>query len=669
MTASSLFCQPCSTFTSVHDTDETDNHCSSTRASSTTTGRRHGQRQKRSRKGDPRMHKAVAARLKSPEISLFDALKIGGFEYISNNDSSATDSEKVTLGQRKNQLSRRLRLAKKNNADCDHDSHDGDSGDAAENAILQNDGSVGSGDGGTQVPSSKFGARALQMKRELDFAIADEETAASSGAGGTAASSQSKGRQQLMMEEDFSTSMQGTANASLSAVEAQLEQASKRPRVAKFHPDFAPLIVPPTSFRHSSMDSSQRNMSGMVSGLDGGAGAPTTASSLTPGPSTTSYPSLSSFPGSIPAPYGLSYGGLGAAGGAATSYGLPTTISTNMFAPSQPRASAVAVSSLTSSAQAVGLTLEQLALALSSNTSALAKLVSDTRTGESIVKQLDLAMNLYSGEVKALYSRCMLQAGIDPALAEPEAPTYLDFASKAWQKEGKRLAEMMGKARMENISADLSGLDHAATAGANAAASGTQNHPDVTARDGPSNVSLNTTNDGEAVTSTAAASAGEKDQHCHKGHDSSTCNANHVHQLGQCGHRAIIHHPPEGSPHIDFIVGDHVECYSGIDSVPLGRNLDSIWPSQFKCKDVDDNDGSSTKICAKTIGGSSVDGYLSAGDSSAPGIGSEPKILKLSDVNLEDPEWNYDSDGGVMGLFKLGENETMDNADPSTAQM
>ena len=613
------------------------------------------------------MHKAVAARLKNPEISLFDALKIGGFEYISNNDSSATDSENVTLGQRKNQLSRRLRLAKKSNSDCDHDSHDGDSGDAAENAILENDGSVGNGDDGAHVPPSKFGARALQMKRELDFAIAGEEIASSSGSGaGTAASSQLKGGQPLMMEESFSTLTQGAANASLSAVEAQLEQASKRPRVAKFHPDFAPLIVPPTSFRNSSTDSSQRNLPGLVSGLDGGAGPPATAPSLTPGPST-SFPPLSSFPGSIPTPYGMSFGGIGGSRGTAdTSFGLPSTISTNMFALSQPRASAVAVSSLTSSAQAVGLTLEQLALALSSNTSALAKLVSDTRTGESIVKQLDLAMNLYSVEVKALYSRCMLQAGIDPALAEPEAPTYLDFASKAWQKEGKRLAEMMGKARMENLSADLSDLDHAATAGANAAASATPNRPDTSAIDGPSKVSLNTTNDGEAASPTAAASTstGEKDQH-----DSSTCNANHVHQLGQCGHRAIIHHPPEGSPHIDFIVGDHVECYSGIDSVPLGRNLDSIWPSQFKCKDVDDNNGSHAKICAKTIGGSSIDGYLSAGDSSAPGIGNEPKILKLSDVNLEDPEWNYDSDGGVMGLFKLGENETMDNADSSPPEM
>ena len=38
---------------------------------------------------------------------------------------------------------------------------------------------------------------------------------------------------------------------------------------------------------------------------------------------------------------------------------------------------------------------------------------------------------------------------------------------------------------------------------------------------------------------------------------------------------------------------------------------------------------------------------------------TEPKIIQLSDINLQDPEWNYDvsgsnNDGGVVGLLKLG---------------
>ena len=62
------------------------------------------------------MHKAVAARLANPSLSLYEALCIGGFDYSENDDKSVLDSKKVTLGQRKNQLSRRLRLARKQGA-------------------------------------------------------------------------------------------------------------------------------------------------------------------------------------------------------------------------------------------------------------------------------------------------------------------------------------------------------------------------------------------------------------------------------------------------------------------------------------------------------------------------------------------------------------------------
>lgn len=65
------------------------------------------------RKGDPRMHRAVSARLKDPSLTLFDALQVGGFDYPADEDAGCFDSERVTLGQRKNQLSRRIRLAKK----------------------------------------------------------------------------------------------------------------------------------------------------------------------------------------------------------------------------------------------------------------------------------------------------------------------------------------------------------------------------------------------------------------------------------------------------------------------------------------------------------------------------------------------------------------------------
>eukprot|EP00978_Attheya_sp_CCMP212_P018345 scaffold50078_cov51-Attheya_sp.AAC.4 len=102
------------------------------------------------RKGDPRMHLALGLRLVTPEMSLLDALRGGGFCFstsphhhhgsgnnmndnddhdhdhepqlddttntantnTSNSKGVMVDDDMVPLGQRKNQLSRRLRLAK-----------------------------------------------------------------------------------------------------------------------------------------------------------------------------------------------------------------------------------------------------------------------------------------------------------------------------------------------------------------------------------------------------------------------------------------------------------------------------------------------------------------------------------------------------------------------------
>ena len=60
------------------------------------------------------MNKAVDTKLKNPKMPLFDALRLGGFHYPRNVDAATMDNDHVTLGQRKNQLNRRLRLARKN---------------------------------------------------------------------------------------------------------------------------------------------------------------------------------------------------------------------------------------------------------------------------------------------------------------------------------------------------------------------------------------------------------------------------------------------------------------------------------------------------------------------------------------------------------------------------
>lgn len=71
------------------------------------------------RRGDPRMNKAVILKIERKQMSLLNALLAGGFEFpdgpegVRKNDRNTYDSENVSLCQRKNQLSRRVRLVRK----------------------------------------------------------------------------------------------------------------------------------------------------------------------------------------------------------------------------------------------------------------------------------------------------------------------------------------------------------------------------------------------------------------------------------------------------------------------------------------------------------------------------------------------------------------------------
>jgi hypothetical protein len=66
------------------------------------------------KRGDGRMNRAVVARLHNPQLSLYEALIIGGFHYpLGDINTNAIDDENITLGQRKNQLNRRLRLLRR----------------------------------------------------------------------------------------------------------------------------------------------------------------------------------------------------------------------------------------------------------------------------------------------------------------------------------------------------------------------------------------------------------------------------------------------------------------------------------------------------------------------------------------------------------------------------
>ena len=498
------------------------------------------------RKGDPRMHRAVAARLENPEISLFDALQIGGFQYPTNDDSSIMDSEKVTLGQRKNQLSRRLRLARKQGSD--YGKGDNNNSPLAAGNLKQQQAASGK-----PAKKSTIAALALQMKRDCPEVggLSDDE------------------------EEEV------------------LENQPKKPRVAKFHPDYAPVFVPRgrNPFQPNSIP--QNNPSGNASQNFGNFPSGVNPMNLSFG---HPFNAVGSFPQN---PYLM--------GSALNSQQSP-----------QPKASAVAISSLTNSAQRVGLTLEQLAMTLSSSPTILSKIIAGDSDDNSLEKQRKLALNLYGVEVQTLYTKSMLMAGIDGKLCGPETETYLDFALKAWQEEGRRLQELVRNSQPVREPPLAVANDKSSEKG-----------DDVS--EGNSD-SPNSHTDHHSHSHSHSHHSGEKGDS-----DSQDSNTRHLHRLdGQCGHKAIIHQPKGGVAHIDFVIGKTIECYHGIE------RTGNVWPSKYKCKEIDTCSKKCIKATTKT--------------EALP----EPKVIPLSDIDLQDPEWNFDIsgsslDGGILGLFKLGE--------------
>ena len=77
------------------------------------------------RKGDSRMERALNARLKDSKMPLQKALEQGGFVFSKGRDGIVYDKDNVRLSQRKNQLSRRIRMLKnQTNACSDSDTID-----------------------------------------------------------------------------------------------------------------------------------------------------------------------------------------------------------------------------------------------------------------------------------------------------------------------------------------------------------------------------------------------------------------------------------------------------------------------------------------------------------------------------------------------------------------
>jgi hypothetical protein len=359
------------------------------------------------------------------------------------------------------------------------------------------------------------------------------------------------------------------------------EFTTMRHRMAKFHPQYHPILVPPS---HISPDTAAA-----VTAYGAAEAAPGHAWQGNPG-QFTAQPHL----GAQPLPQALN----------------------NVHPAHHP--SGVAIASLNATAASVGLTLEQLAVSLSSTTN-LAKVLADQSIPE--MKQ-DLALSLYRAEVSTLYQRCMLLAGFRPEEVQDTSLEYKQFALKAWSSEGARLTKEVGRS---------------------------------SAPDSPSAPAPLALQDDKAADLQDAHSHSHGHGHAqvHQGssgdpnlkYEKACFDGRHVHRLeGKCGHKAIIHQP-EGAPaHVDFVVNGKVECYAGIR--PVGTNA-AFWPSRYNCEELSCQTGSHTVACEC--------------ENECENEGkSDPKIFSLSDIDFGGSEWNADffensgtNDYSLLGLMGL----------------
>ena len=458
-----------------------------------------GRRSKLGRTGDPRMHKAVAARMENPNLSLMEALRIGGFNYPEDcgDDGTCMDSDNITLGQRKNQLSRRCRIAKQ------HQKKSGDESKWSSEAIL------------THVST---GAQAELREIMKQSSQVQHITSTSGGTRGSKRCASELASELTIPDDD-------TANM----MDPREELTTMRQRMAKFHPQYHKIGVPSI---HISSE---------------------TAAAI------------------------AAYGETGSTHGCTWQENQGNVAAQPLIHSTHPahQPSGVAIASLNATAASVGLTLEQLAVALSS-TANLSKVLAD----QSIpgMKQ-NLALNLYRSEISMLYRRCMLLAGFTNDEVQDTALAYQQFAFEAWSAEGERLNQQQ--------------IGHTSPPDSLSGPAPQKPPADLQHAKAAENANGHSHAHGHAHAHVYQSSNTQKHAHRHFRHSSSDDRAcfdgRHVHRLeGKCGHKAVIHKPDGAPAHVDFVVNGKVECYEGI--APVGNNAipssAAMWPSRYKCDEL-----------------------------------------------------------------------------------
>ena len=640
------------------------------------------------RKGDPRMHRAVSVRLSNPNASLFDALKIGGFEYENDIDSNLLDSEQITLGQRKNQLSRRVRLARqqKNRLGISErhgrldKSENSSPSRAADADASSNVSASGSSRVRSKANTNTNNKRPLLLEEGYSGLLEDPAARMSYGFNGDDASMSEHTRliarnhpgyhpillQQRKMARPTnreSCMVNGYfINHNMDEVpgNAQSFPIPEPPALSFEVSDFG-YAPAPSSFAETSNFNPMFNMLPDGQAMDAvGMGRHTDAAAQTIAGSHNYRRTFNKQMDKFPQQQRV---GSNVVTNSASRSGSLNSLSARASAASQQEKqphSGMTITSHNQMASSAGLSLEQLGMALH-NRNNLAPIIVPKGTMPTQARQ-DLAVSLYQVENCALYQRSMLLAGYSPNIAQDErSHQHLHMAFSAWQAEGRRLAALRN---------ELQGLEANTPApGHNGGSSGQSDQsPDRQGQDGnaSSNQHFTSYNHGGNESYHQDDGHGQHGQHHHhhshsdiqSEHGRGACafeSGRHNHRLeGRCGHQAIVHHPADGAAHIDFVVGDRIECYRGLEPLSSHASDNSaspikVWPSSYKCKELScKHDCRDTQLECKSK--NSKDTHPDCC------VAGDPKIYNTDDVDLQGDEWNSDFSNGdsVLGLFKLG---------------
>jgi hypothetical protein len=368
------------------------------------------------RQGDPRMHQAVAVRIENPDLTLFQALQAGGFDYPTEDCSAFVDSENVTLGQRKNQLSRRIRLFKK------HSGGDPNVGDsiAVPSGSGSDDCSVGHSQHSHTSPTNGPSTSTHNSKPPMEHGNHKNSLPTMDHA-----MLPLSGRKRGLSEStnDFTiTAADSQESGSVDPTHLLATIAPRNPTTTITN-DFGP---PPPHLRTTSWDGGEDfgEAFGMPfqhfrqQQLRRQQQQQQQPSSHNRHQQQLQQQEMQQQPQHVH---------------------MPTRLASTPPAPS-----GVAVASLNQTAANAGLTLDQLALTLSGSSN-LAEVLLQTTDSSDCEKQHELALQLYQNEARTLYQKSMLMAGYRHEDCCEGSSNHSQFALAAWQFEGEHLHELMGE--------------------------------------------------------------------------------------------------------------------------------------------------------------------------------------------------------------------------------